>query len=541
VSVQSCGDSGSLVFDQGFVDHLPADLSSVNVPREVREACYTLVLPSAVTKPSLLAWSNHAASQLGITKPADDAAVLTGVLAGNQVLPGMKPYAARYGGHQFGRWAGQLGDGRAITLGELTLPDRTRWDIQLKGAGPTPYSRSGDGRAVLRSSVREFLCSEAMHHLGVPTTRALSLVGTGEEVVRDMFYDGHPRAEPGAVVCRVAPTFLRFGNFEILAASGELELLRRLIDYTIVTYFPELGPPSPATYGRWFSDVCSRTAVMVAHWQRIGFVHGVMNTDNMSILGLTIDYGPYGWLEGYDPTWTPNTTDADRRRYCFGNQPHVAAWNLQCLAAALHPLFGPLGLQGELERGLDTYQTTFAQTHAAMTANKLGLAALQGAADEALVNDLLQLLSAVETDMTIFYRRLAAVPLGEAASSLGDAKLTQELAEAFYRPLAEDEEHQKLLADWVRRYVKRLNTDPLSPDQRLALMHRANPKFVLRNYLAQEAALAIEQKQDLGPLDLLAKVLEAPYDEQPEHWSLASKRPEWARHKPGCSTLSCSS
>ena len=541
MSVQSCGDSGSLVFDQGFVDHLPADLSSVNVPREVREACYTLVLPSAVTKPSLLAWSNHAASQLGITKPADDAAVLTGVLAGNQVLPGMKPYAARYGGHQFGRWAGQLGDGRAITLGELTLPDRTRWDIQLKGAGPTPYSRSGDGRAVLRSSVREFLCSEAMHHLGVPTTRALSLVGTGEEVVRDMFYDGHPRAEPGAVVCRVAPTFLRFGNFEILAASGELELLRRLIDYTIVTYFPELGPPSPATYGRWFSDVCSRTAVMVAHWQRIGFVHGVMNTDNMSILGLTIDYGPYGWLEGYDPTWTPNTTDADRRRYCFGNQPHVAAWNLQCLAAALHPLFGPLGLQGKLERGLDTYQTTFAQTHAAMTANKLGLAALQGAADEALVNDLLQLLSAVETDMTIFYRRLAAVPLGEAASSLGDAKLTQELAEAFYRPLAEDEEHQKLLADWVRRYVKRLNTDPLSPDQRLALMHRANPKFVLRNYLAQEAALAIEQKQDLGPLDLLAKVLEAPYDEQPEHWSLASKRPEWARHKPGCSTLSCSS
>lgn len=541
MSVQSCGDSGSLVFDQGFVDHLPADLSSVNAPREVREACYTLVLPSAVTKPSLLAWSNHAARPLGITKPADDAAVLTAVLAGNQVLPGMKPYAARYGGHQFGRWAGQLGDGRAITLGELTLPDRTRWDIQLKGAGPTPYSRSGDGRAVLRSSVREFLCSEAMHHLGVPTTRALSLVGTGEEVVRDMFYDGHPRAEPGAVVCRVAPTFLRFGNFEILAASGELELLRRLIDYTIVTYFPELGPPSPATYGRWFSDVCSRTAVMVAHWQRIGFVHGVMNTDNMSILGLTIDYGPYGWLEGYDPSWTPNTTDADRRRYCFGNQPHVAAWNLQCLAAALHPLFGPLGLQGELERGLDTYQTTFAQTHAAMTANKLGLAALQGAADEALVNDLLQLLSAVETDMTIFYRRLAAVPLGEPASSLGDAKLTQELAEAFYRPLAEDEEHQNLLANWVRRYVKRLNTDPLSPDQRLALMHRANPKYVLRNYLAREAALAIEQKQDLGPLDLLAKVLEAPYDEQPEHRSLASKRPEWARHKPGCSTLSCSS
>ena len=541
MSVQSCGDSGSLVFDQGFVEHLPADRSSVNIPREVKDACYTLVLPSAVTKPSLLAWSDHAGSQLGIAKPDADAAVLTAVLAGNQLLPGMKPYAARYGGHQFGRWAGQLGDGRAITLGELTLPDQTRWDMQLKGAGPTPYSRSGDGRAVLRSSVREFLCSEAMHHLGVPTTRALSLVGTGEEVVRDMFYDGHPRAEPGAVVCRVAPTFLRFGNFEILAASGELELLRRLIDYTVTTYFPELGPPTPATYGRWFSDVCSRTAVMVAHWQRIGFVHGVMNTDNMSILGLTIDYGPYGWLEGYDPTWTPNTTDADRRRYCFGNQPYVAAWNLQCLAAALHPLFGPLGLQEELERGLDTYQTTFAQTHAAMTANKLGLAALQGAADDALVNDLAHVLSAVETDMTIFYRRLAALPLGEAGLSFDDAKLTQVLAEAFYQPLTEDVEHQRLLADWVRRYVKRLAADSLSPSERLALMHRANPKFVLRNYLAQEAALAIEQEQDLGPVEVLAKVLEAPYDEQPEHQSFAGKRPEWARHKPGCSTLSCSS
>ena len=541
MSVQSCGDSGSLVFDQGFVEHLPADRSSVNIPREVKDACYTLVLPSAVTKPSLLAWSDHAGSQLGIAKPDADAAVLTAVLAGNQLLPGMKPYAARYGGHQFGRWAGQLGDGRAITLGELTLPDQTRWDMQLKGAGPTPYSRSGDGRAVLRSSVREFLCSEAMHHLGVPTTRALSLVGTGEEVVRDMFYDGHPRAEPGAVVCRVAPTFLRFGNFEILAASGELELLRRLIDYTVTTYFPELGPPTPATYGRWFSDVCSRTAVMVAHWQRIGFVHGVMNTDNMSILGLTIDYGPYGWLEGYDPTWTPNTTDADRRRYCFGNQPYVAAWNLQCLAAALHPLFGPLGLQEELERGLDTYQTTYAQTHAAMTANKLGLAALQGAADDALVNDLAHVLSAVETDMTIFYRRLAALPLGEAGLSFDDAKLTQVLAEAFYQPLTEDVEHQRLLADWVRRYVKRLAADSLSPSERLALMHRANPKFVLRNYLAQEAALAIEQEQDLGPVEVLAKVLEAPYDEQPEHQSFAVKRPEWARHKPGCSTLSCSS
>jgi uncharacterized protein YdiU (UPF0061 family) len=263
---------------------------------------------------------------------------------------------ACYGGHQFGQWAGQLGDGRAISLAEVdqSAPGQ-RWELQLKGAGPTPYSRRADGRAVLRSSLREFLCSEAMHHLGIPTTRALSLVTTGEPVVRDMFYDGHPQDEPGAIVCRVAPSFVRLGNFELFASRSEVETLRRLADYVMATHFPELGPPSSAeSYAAWFAEVCRRTAIMIAHWMRVGFVHGVMNTDNLSILGLTIDYGPYGWLEPYDPVWTPNTTDAGGRRYCYANQPRIGLWNLSQFGHALRPL---LETAEGIEQGLTVYRT----------------------------------------------------------------------------------------------------------------------------------------------------------------------------------------
>ena len=239
------------------------------------------------------------------------------------------------GGHQFGHWAGQLGDGRAISLGEAVLADGQRRELQLKGAGPTPYSRSADGRAVLRSSIREFLCSEAMHHLGIPTTRALSLVGTGEGVVRDMFYDGHPEVEPGAIVCRVAPSFLRFGHFELPSQRGDTSLLQALADFCIARDFPHLRGRGEPLYADWFAEVCERTARLVAGWMRVGFVHGVLNTDNMSILGLAIDYGPYGWIDAYDPDWTPNTTDATGRRYRFGWQPRVANWNLGQLARAL--------------------------------------------------------------------------------------------------------------------------------------------------------------------------------------------------------------
>jgi len=521
-------------FENSFVRELPGDPESRNVPRAVRNACYTRVEPTPVTAPRLLAWSDAAGEMLGIARPGSAVGPAIEALGGNRVLPGMEPYAARYGGHQFGTWAGQLGDGRAITLAEIVGPDGARRDLQLKGAGPTPYSRTADGRAVLRSSVREFLCSEAMHYLGVPTTRALSLVGTGDAVVRDMFYDGNPRPEPGAIVCRVAPSFVRFGNFEILAASGENDLLKRLADYVITGHYKELGTPSPETYARWFEEVCRRTAVMIVEWMRVGFVHGVMNTDNMSILGLTIDYGPYGWLEGYDPQWTPNTTDAEGRRYCYGNQPGIAQWNLVRLANAIFPLVND---KAPLEQGLAAFAETFENASARMLADKLGFEALDREGDDGLMGDLFGLLAAVETDVTLFHRGLAAVPLDEAAA---DGALIAPLDRAFYADDARAPEYQARLAGWLRRYTARARQDGVAAAARTERMNRVNPKYVPRNYLAQQAIDALEAG-DASFLERLMKVLERPYDEQPEHDELADRRPEWARHKAGCSALSCSS
>jgi uncharacterized protein YdiU (UPF0061 family) len=501
-----------LQFENTFVGELPADPVLVNRPRQVHNACYTRVEPTPVAAPRLLAWSDDMGRLLGIERPAGAANPMLEVLAGNRVLPGMQPYAARYGGHQFGQWAGQLGDGRAITLAELIDTGGTRQELQLKGAGRTPYSRTADGRAVLRSSLREFMCSEAMHHLGVPTTRALSLVASGEEVIRDMFYDGHPRAEPGAVVCRVAPSFLRFGNFQILAVQQEHEALRKLMDYSSKNFFPEQNGVQGV-----FQEICRRTGLLMADWMRLGFVHGVMNTDNLSILGLTIDYGPYGWLEGYDLEWTPNTTDAEGRRYCYGNQPHVAQWNLTRLAEALLPLAPD---QAPFEAGLALYADTFAEAWRKALAQKLGMAALDQPGDDELVSELFQLLAQKETDFTIFFRRLAT-PTVEA------------LRPAYY---TEDVPVERLQA-WLKAYQNRTQKE----NDRELRMNSVNPKYVFRNYLAQQAIDAIEQNGDTAMLERLMRVLRRPYDEQPEHEALAARRPEWARHKAGCSALSCSS
>jgi uncharacterized protein YdiU (UPF0061 family) len=523
---------GDLDFDDSFVRALPADPLPGNEPREVLHACYTRVDPTPVRAPQLLAWSDALGRTLGIAPPGSPTGLEAEVLGGNRVLPGMKPYAARYGGHQFGQWAGQLGDGRAITLAELRDRDGRRQELQLKGAGLTPYSRFADGRAVLRSSLREFLCSEAMHHLGVPTTRALSLVGTGETVVRDMFYDGRPAHEPGAVVCRVAPSFVRFGSFEILAASDEPSELQRLADYVILEHYPELGPPSPAIYARWFEEICRRTAVMIADWMRVGFVHGVMNTDNMSILGLTIDYGPYGWLEGYDPGWTPNTTDNNRRRYCYGRQPEIALWNLARLAESLLPLVGD---RAALQRGLEAYGETFNQAWGDQLAAKVGLRSLGETGDDQLVSDLFDALQEDETDMTIFFRRLAEIPLETAGASDADDVLVEPLRPAFYGRAP-----RVRLAAWLRRYVARARQEGVSATERRERMNRVNPKYVLRNYLAQQAIDALE-RGDGSVMGRIMKVLERPYDDQPGNDDLAERRPEWARNKPGCSALSCSS
>jgi uncharacterized protein YdiU (UPF0061 family) len=505
-----------LAFENSFVRELPADPVLVNEPRPVANAAYTRVEPTPVAAPRLLAWSEALAQYLGIAFFRDEKPFIAEVFSGNRVLSGMQPYAARYGGHQFGHWAGQLGDGRAITLGEIIATDGRRQELQLKGAGRTPYSRTADGRAVLRSSVREFLCSEAMHWLGVPTTRALSLVATGEAVIRDMFYDGHPRPEPGAVVCRVAPSFVRFGNFQIHAAHQEHEALQRLLDYVIREHFPRF------THEEFFFDACRRTAQLMVDWMRLGFVHGVMNTDNMSILGLTIDYGPYGWLESYDPLWTPNTTDAQGRRYAYGQQPHIAQWNLARLAEALLPLVP----REALEQGLVLYAETFNDGWQQAFFSKIGLTS-RNHGDEELLRELFEALAEGETDFTLFFRGLAEVA--------PERPSLEPLRRAFYADAP-----RPRLQTWVEKYSKRVREEGLGSAERRQLMNRVNPKYVPRNYLAQLAIDALE-KGDASVLERLMRVLARPYDEQPEEDTLAERRPEWARHRAGCSALSCSS
>jgi uncharacterized protein YdiU (UPF0061 family) len=535
----------ALRFDNAFVRELPADREAGPRRRPVHGALYSLVEPTPVAAPRLIAYSREVASLLGMAESDVVSPGFARVFAGNALLDGMQPYAANYGGHQFGNWAGQLGDGRAITLGEIVNAAGERWELQLKGAGLTPYSRSADGRAVLRSSIREFLCSEAMHHLGVPTTRALSLVATGEEVERDMFYDGRPRLEPGAIVCRVAPSFIRFGNFELPASRGEVPLLEQLIDFTIRRDFPELlagtgngsgkpgEPLSERLRAEWFLQICERTARMIAHWMRVGFVHGVMNTDNMSVLGLTIDYGPYGWVDNFDLDWTPNTTDAQGRRYRFGRQPQIAHWNLGRLANALAPAFES---HDALLAGLQRYVDAFTEADRGNIAAKLGLAACLDE-DVELMQALHALLQTAEVDMTLFFRALG--DMSDMSDADLDAPALAPFGTAFYDD-AKRRQAEPAFRDWLARYRVRLRRDALPPPERRARMRAANPRYVLRNYLAQQAIDRAEQGDDAGIHELL-EVLRRPYDDQPGRERFAERRPDWARDRAGCSMLSCSS
>ena len=528
-----------LVFDNRFTRELPADPDETNRPRQVFGACFSRVQPARVRAPALVAYSAEVAEELGLSPDTARSEDFVQVFSGNRVLQGMDPHATCYGGHQFGQWAGQLGDGRAINLGEVVGEGGLRWTLQLKGAGPTPYARSADGLAVLRSSLREFLCSEAMFHLGVPTTRALSLVLTGEEVMRDMFYDGHSALEPGAIVCRAAPSFTRFGSFEIFTSRGEIDVLRKLADYTIRNDFPHLGEPSKATYLACFEEVCRKTAELIVHWLRVGFVHGVMNTDNMSILGLTIDYGPYGWLDDFDPDWTPNTTDATGRRYRFGHQSHIAMWNLVQLANAIHPLIEDVPA---IQAALEVYPKTFEKGWPAMMASKLGFESYKKEPDSESFAELQKLLRLVETDMTIFYRRLAviAADASEPDDEVRDDGFLEPLMDAFYTPDALTAEHRQRWARWLRAYRARLREDAVPGAVRRERMDAVNPKFVLRNYMAQLATDKAEAGDDSLVQELL-DVLRHPYAEQPRKEEHAQKRPDWARDRAGCSMLSCSS
>ncbi len=520
-----------LNFNNRFVRELPADLEIKNECRQVLKACYSSVLPTPVRQPKTVAVAKEVADLLCLDESIFESDDFAQVFAGNRLAKGMEAYATCYGGHQFGEWAGQLGDGRAINLGEVVNHKKQYWTLQLKGAGKTPYSRRSDGLAVLRSSVREFICSEAMHHLGVPTTRALSLVLTGEHVLRDMFYDGNPQHEQGAIVCRVAPSFTRFGHFQIFAARNDLDLLKQFVDFTIRTDFPELGEPSTAVYLDWFTEVCKRTAEMIVHWQRVGFVHGVMNTDNMSILGLTIDYGPYGWLENFDLNWTPNTTDAQMGRYRFGRQPRIAGWNLAQLANAIIPLIKQIKpLQVILD---EHYTQNFQNLWSTMMADKLGFTEVQDE-DDALFFDLIELLQAVETDMTIFFRQLAKVDMSQPNFDISP------LENAYYSTEQVDEIYKKSRFEWLKRYQQRLQASQISEIDRCQRMNATNPIYVPRNYLLQLAIDAAEQG-DFSEIHNLLAVFRSPYDERMDLQKYAAKRPDWAKERAGCSMLSCSS
>ncbi|MEO0367571.1 MAG: YdiU family protein, partial [Pseudomonadota bacterium] len=516
-------------FDNRILNQLPADPETKNFRRQVHQSVYSFVDPTPVSEPKLIAHAEDVAALLDLSSDQVDSKLFTEVFSGNSKLPNMQPYAMCYGGHQFGNWAGQLGDGRAINLGEIKNKRGEHWALQLKGSGPTPYSRSADGLAVLRSSVREFLCSEAMYHLRVPTTRALSLMTTGEGVLRDMLYDGNAEYEPGAIVCRVAPSFLRFGNYQLFASRQELEELRTLVNFTIEHHFPHLletyEQDSSELIFAWFEEVCQLTVTMIVDWMRVGFVHGVMNTDNMSILGLTIDYGPYGWLDDFNPDWTPNTTDAQQRRYRYGQQPNVALWNLYQLANSLYPLTEQAD---GFERALEAFQANYQSQWLSMMRAKLGLE-VEDAQDIELCSELENVLVETEIDMTLFYRLLSERNILEQTS----------LDEVYYAPQAADLDHSTKMQAWLNAYRTRLAIEKRSDEARFTAMQAVNPKFVLRNYLAQQA-IDLAESGDYSMIHELLTALKTPYDNSVDP-KLCQKRPDWARTKVGCSMLSCSS
>ncbi len=519
----------NLNIKDSFNKELPADPITATSRRQVSKACFSFVKPKKTAKPTMLHVSPEMLNELGLSKKDADSDAFLKVFTGNEVLPNTKPYAMCYGGHQFGNWAGQLGDGRAINLGEVEHKGKS-CALQLKGAGETPYSRTADGLAVLRSSIREYLCSEAMCHLGVPTTRALSLALSGDQVLRDIMYNGNPDFEKGAIVCRVAPSFLRFGSYEIFAARKDTETLRTLVDYTIEQHYPQLGKPSKETYIQFFKEIGEKSLDMVMHWQRVGFVHGVMNTDNMSILGLTIDYGPYGWLEGYDHGWTPNTTDSGQKRYRYGTQPQIVLWNLFQLANALYPLIEETDA---LELILNNFRNGLEKAHLTMMKSKLGLVE-QDKKDAQLVDELETVLQRSETDMTIFFRNLANFEKDAAVNGLSV------IADAFYGPSEITGALEEAWTGWFSKYRERLKKEIHSDHERKTAMNKVNPKYVLRNYMAQLAIDAADDG-DYSVIEKLFNLLKLPYAEQPENVKWFAKRPEWARNKVGCSMLSCSS
>jgi len=473
--------------------------------RALGSAFFTRQPAAPLPAPYLVGFSRETAMLIGLP---EDAAAQPGFaewFAGNltrELSGDALPLASVYSGHQFGVWAGQLGDGRALLLGEAQGPAGPQ-EIQLKGSGLTPYSRMGDGRAVLRSSIREFLCSEAMHHLGIPTTRALCVIGSDAPVRRE-------EIETAAVVTRVAPSFVRFGHFEHWFSNDRPDRVKQLADHVIDRLYPACRQTAQP-YLALLAEVVERTAVMIAHWQSVGFCHGVMNTDNMSILGLTIDYGPYGFLDGFDANHICNHTDS-RGRYAYKNQPQVAYWNLFCLAQALLPLLGEGEAAVEAAQGaLETYRTHFAGALDRMMRAKLGLATVRDG-DDALVNRLFDVMQANHADFTLTFRHLAGV---RREGTQGDAPV---------RDLFID---RAAIDGWLAEYRARLAHETRDDAARKIAMNRVNPKYVLRNHLA-ETAIRQANEKDFSEVARLLDVLRHPFDEQPDSEAYAALPPSWA-------------
>ena len=506
---------------QPFTEIFPGDFSGNTIQRNTPKVLFSTVEPVGFENPELIIFNEKLSEEIGLGKFNEDD---LNFLAATHLPENIKTYATAYAGHQFGKWAGQLGDGRAILAGEITNEAGEKNEIQWKGAGATPYSRHADGRAVLRSSVREYLMSEAMHHLGIPTTRALSLCFTGEEVVRDMMYSGNPQKEKGAVVVRTAESFLRFGHFELMSAQKEIKTLTELTDFTIKNYFKNITSQGEQKYKDFFSEVCTKTADLMVDWFRVGFVHGVMNTDNMSVLGLTIDYGPYSMMDEYDLNFTPNTTDLPGRRYAFGKQGQISQWNLWQLANALFPLIKD---EKFLEETLNSYGNYFWEAHDKMLCRKFGFDEFKKEDEEFFIN-WQGLMQELQFDYTLFFNLL------EKLESISDIKTEfQKISYGFI-----DDAKIKKIEDFIQNYSLRLKTNTISKEESLDLMKKTNPKFLLRNYLLFECIEEINNgKTEI--LQKLTKALENPYEEIFPEFSV--KRPSGYDDISGCSMLSCSS
>lgn len=579
----------SLNFDNLVLRRLPLDSEERNYVRTVKAACFSKVMPTPVDKPSLVVFSKSAMSLLGLPESEIERKEFVEYFSGNQILPGSEPAAHCYCGHQFGYFSGQLGDGAAIYLGEVINEKGERWELQLKGAGKTPFSRTADGRKVLRSSIREFLCSEAMHFLGIPTTRAGCCITSDSKVVRDIFYDGHPIQEKCTIVSRIAPTFLRFGSFEIFKtldqvagragpSVGRIEMLHSMLDYVIETFYPEIHTmcgEQVDKYAAFYKEVVIRTAKMVAHWMAVGFCHGVLNTDNMSILGLTLDYGPFGFLDMYDPNHICNGSD-NGGRYSYIKQPEICYWNLQKFAEAIQKAL-PLTISLPL---LELYVEETESSILNKYRSKLGLIKLKLDEDQSLVDELMSTMDVTGADFTNTFccflsadvsdyskvdksideleqnilkqcyplevikkccnanllsdemahimRMLNSNPelltqLGRSNQVIQNIALKLEKTSKLNQLTAADKfkNDQAAWRDWLEKYKLRVRKEMEACDdlskyntERLDVMQHSNPRFILRNYIAQNAIDKAE-KGDFSEVRRVMQLLESPYEQSP--------------------------